>query len=149
MKALLHRYYALFGLAAFTLYSTTTLANQVTDFSVFQPVSGVSANIYIEKNSVVVHTTGKPSTRLNAIKPQYLSHYADQLYKISDIDRNGTLDIAVLDVVDSSATRFCYKVYSYIKRSSQFSNKPSYTQCKSAAGTVIYATNEFNIASKR
>ncbi len=121
-------------------------ASQLNEFSVFQPVNGVSANIYVEQDTIVVHATGSRSTPLNTIRPEYLKRYSSRLYKIHDVDKNGTVDIAVLNNVDTSATRFCYKVYSYQPQSHQFSRQARYTQCHSPAGTVTYATGNIDIA---
>ncbi len=121
-------------------------ANQVTEFSVFQPISGISANIYIDKSRVMVQSTGATTTVLKSIKLEYLKHYSNKLYKISDVDHNGTVDIATLDRVDQSATRFCYKVYSYQLASRKFGTRPTHTECDSAAGTVVYVNNNTAIA---
>jgi len=117
-------------------------ANQVTDFSVFQPINGISANIYIEHSRVMVQSTGAGVTALKNIKAEYLSQYSDRLYKIGDVDHNGTVDIATLDRVDRAATRFCYNVYSYHLGTRKFATQPTHRECSSAAGTVVYVANQ-------
>ena len=134
------------ALGAASLFAISTLhANQVNEFSVFQPVNGISANIYINvvnnNARVVVQSSSTKATVLNNIKPEYITRYANKLYKIGDVDHNGTVDIATLDRVDHSSTRFCYKVYSYRPQSRSYSSQPTYTECDSKAGTVTYAIN--------
>lgn len=136
---------ALFILA---LYPVTSPANQITEFSVFQPVNGISTNVFIERNQVVVQTSGQPGIRLKQINPALLYRYADRLYKIDDANHDGVIDVAVLDGVNTAQKRFCYKVYSYVQRSRQFDNTPSYTECTSNAGTVLYAANKLNVAKQ-
>ena len=137
MKALLP---ALSGIA--TLIALPLLyADQVTDFSVFQPVQGISANIYIDNARIMVQSSGTKTTMLKKIKPEYLHKYSTLLYKIGDVDHNGTVDISTLDNVDKAATRFCYQVFSYHKASRKFNTKSYHTLCQSAAGNVVYAHN--------
>ncbi|MEE9352534.1 MAG: hypothetical protein V3U78_09755 [Thiotrichaceae bacterium] len=136
MKAFLSMLLGVITLVALPLLH----ADQVNSFSVFQPINGISANIYIDNAKVMVQSTGAKTTVLKNIRPDYLKNYSEQLYKIGDVDHNGTVDIATLDTVDRAATRFCYKVYSYQLGSRQFSSRPTHTSCDSKAGTVVYAT---------
>ena len=124
-----------------TLLASSLSADQVNEFSVFQPIDGISANIYIEHSKVIVQSSGTNATALKNIRAEYLTKYANQLYKIADVDHNGTVDIATLDSVDRASTRFCYKVYSYQPSSRTFGTEPTHTECSSAAGTVVYATH--------
>lgn len=135
-----------YSLGVASLFVVSTLhADQVNEFSVFQPVNGISANIYINLANngaeVMVQSSNTKVTMLNSIKPEHLKRYSNKLYKIGDVDQNGTVDIATLDRVDHSATRFCYKVYSYHPQTRSYSNQPIYTECDSKAGTVTYAIN--------
>ncbi len=123
------------------LASPLSYADQLNEFSVFQPIDGISANIYIEHSKVIVQSSGTNATALKNIRAEYLTRYANQLYKIGDVDHNGTVDIATLDSVDRASTRFCYKVYSYQPSSRTFGTEPTHTECSSAAGTVVYATH--------
>jgi len=133
-----------YTLGVASLFAVSTLhANQINEFSVFQPVNGISANIYInivnDGAKVIVQSSSTKATVLNNIKPEYIKRYSNKLYKIGDVDHNGTVDIATLDRVDHSSTRFCYKVYSYQPQTRSYSNQPTYTECDSKAGTVTYA----------
>lgn len=137
------------GALGFTslILGSSLQANQLNEFSVFQPTKGISANIYIDNSSVMIEPSNTKAITLKTIKPEYLKRYADKLYQIKDIDLDGTIDIATLDRVNQEGTRFCYKVYSYQLSSQQYSLTPSYTECHSASGTVVYATSA-NIATK-
>ncbi len=135
-----------YSLGVASVFVLSTLhADQVNEFSVFQPVNGISANIYItianNDAKVMVQSSNTKITVLDSIKLEYLQRYSNKLYKINDVDHNGIVDIATLDRVDHSATRFCYNVYSYRPQTRNYSNQPIYTECDSTAGTVTYAIN--------
>lgn len=128
----------IYALAASSFCFHSTLnANKLAEFSVFQPVDGVSANVYISQNNIVIHPSGNKAPKFIQVDPHYLDKYSDLVYKIKDMDQDGSIDVAKLDSVNLSSTRFCYQVYSFDKSDGNFSSRPISTECELRAAPVI------------
>ncbi len=105
-------------------------ADQLSDFSVFQPTDGVVANIYVSQKNLVIKTNRLAPVPLVSIKNGYLNKYPDQLYMLNDINNDGVIEVAALKSVNTSLNEFCYSVYSYNTKSLRYENNSSLISCK-------------------
>ena len=105
-------------------------ADQLSDFSVFQPTSGVVANIYVSQKNLVIKTNLLAPVPLAKINNGYLNKYPDQLYMLNDTNNDGIIEVAALKSVNTDLNEFCYSVYSYNTKSLRYENSASLISCK-------------------
>lgn len=118
--------------AFFVLFSTssTVIADQTSDVSVFQPAKDVLANIYIEQSELILKTDEQELSSLAKIRGDYLTLYPNQLYILNDSDDDGMIEISALKSVNAPLNEFCYSVYNYNTDTKLYENDAELISCR-------------------
>jgi len=110
--------------------SSTLMADQTSEVSVFQPTKNVSANIYLNQSKLVIKTDKQQPSSLANIKTDYITLYPNQLYILSDNNRDGVIEISALRSVNASLNEFCYSVYNYNLDTQLYENSTALISCQ-------------------
>ena len=122
--------YSIISAFATLLAFSPSTADQLSDFSVFQPTSGIVANIYVSQRNLVIKTNHLAPVPLTKINNGYLNKYPNQLYMLNDTNNDGIIEVAALKSVNTELNEFCYSIYSYNTKSLRYENSSSLISCK-------------------
>ncbi|HHL18399.1 MAG TPA: hypothetical protein ENJ33_01540 [Thiothrix sp.] len=110
--------------------SSTLIADQTSEMSIFQPIKNISANIYIDQSKLIIKTDKQHPTSLVNIKPDYVTLYPNQLYILNDKNRDGVIEVSALRSVNASLNEFCYSVYNYNLDTQVYENSAALISCQ-------------------
>lgn len=113
--------------------SSTLIADQTSEMSVFQPTKNISANIYMNQSKLIIKTDKQYPTSLVNIKPDYVTLYPNQLYILNDNNRDGVIEVSALRSVNASLNEFCYSVYKYNLDTQLYENNAGLINCQKGA----------------
>ncbi len=110
--------------------SSTLIADQTSEMSVFQPTKNIFANIYMNQSKLIIKTNKQHPTSLVNIKPDYVTLYPNQLYILNDNNHDGVIEVSALRSVNTSLNEFCYSVYNYNLATQLYENSAALISCQ-------------------
>jgi hypothetical protein len=126
--------------------SSTLIADQTSEMSIFQPTKNVSANIYMNHSKLIIKTDKQHPASLVNIKPDYVTLYPNQLYILNDTNRDGVIEVSALRSVNASLNEFCYSVYNYNLDTQLYENNAALISCQKGMPEQA-VSNNINIAT--
>lgn len=95
----------------------------------FEIKPGLVAWAFIEENLVMLQIGENHPVVLEALNPVLYAGWRHLYLKISDYDRDGLNDLAVLQSVGHGGIDRCYAIYRYNEKNQLFNQRKSFDRC--------------------
>ncbi|WP_020393839.1 hypothetical protein [Thiolinea disciformis] len=95
----------------------------------FMVRAGIPAQVYLEDTIVMVRAGNAQPVSLESIYWPLYQQWRNQYLRLGDFDRDGLMDIGVLQSVGHVGQDLCYAIYTYDQSRRQFRSERSFDRC--------------------